>query len=64
MTEKLFTLTLVENELNYLAQILAERPFKEVAGLLGKLNQQIAQQVRATPLAPPLATPEAPKTEG
>ena len=57
-----FTLILTGEELNLLGAALSDRPFKEVAGLLGKINQQVVKQ--NTPPAPPApaapALPEAP----
>ena len=49
--EKTFSLILTEAEVNYLGQVLAERPFKEVAALFAKVNQQVAGQ--AAPKPPP-----------
>lgn len=57
-----FTLILTGEELNLLGAALSDRPFKEVAGLLGKINQQVVKQ--NNPPAPPApaapALPEAP----
>jgi hypothetical protein len=52
-----FTLSLTADELNYLGQVLQERPFKEVAGLLGSINQQIAMQ-RAVKAPTPALDPK------
>ena len=57
-----FTLVFTGEELNLLGVALSDRPFKEVAGLLGKINQQVMKQ--NTPPAPDVpaapAAPEAP----
>jgi hypothetical protein len=45
-----FTITLTAEELNAVGAALSDRPFKEVAGLLGKINQQVLKQ--NTPPAP------------
>ena len=62
-----FTLVLTGEELNLLGSALSDRPFKEVAGLLGKINQQILKQNTPPPQEPPApaapALPEAPAGE-
>jgi hypothetical protein len=40
-----FTFTVAELEGNQIIDALASRPFKEVAGLVGKLQAQYSQQV-------------------
>ena len=57
-----FTLVLTGEELNQVGAALSDRPFKEVAGLLGKINQQVLKQnTQPAPPAPAApATPEAP----
>lgn len=54
-----FTLILTGEELNLIGAALSDRPFKEVAGLLGKVNQQVLKQNVPAPPAAPVA-PEAP----
>ena len=57
-----FTLTVTAEELNQVGAALSDRPFKEVAGLLGKINQQVVRQnTTSAPPAPAApALPEAP----
>ncbi len=48
-----FTVHVSEQEMQVIANALQERPFREVVALLGKLNQQITEQVRPAPPAAP-----------
>lgn len=41
---KTFSLTFTEAELNYLGNLLADRPYKEVIQLLNNINMQIQKQ--------------------
>ena len=43
-----YTITVTEEELGVVAHALMERPYREVAALFGKLNQQITEQKQAT----------------
>jgi hypothetical protein len=50
-------------ELDYIGNVLADRPFKEVGGLLANMQQQLAlQQAKQKPEAPPVD--EKPKPKG
>lgn len=40
-----YTLTLTEQDMQVLNDALIERPFKEVVGLIQKINQQVAPRV-------------------
>ena len=42
-----YTLTITEEELGVIARALMEMPYKTVAPLFGKLNQQVAGQRQA-----------------
>ena len=42
---KEFTFTLSEQEANYLLNVLAEQPFKNCAALIGKMEQQVTEQI-------------------
>jgi hypothetical protein len=39
-----FSIRLTEQELNYIGQILIERPFREVAPLIANINKQVESQ--------------------
>ena len=39
-----FTLTLTSQELDHIGSCLAERPYKEVNGLMAKINNQLVHQ--------------------
>ena len=43
-TEKTLTLTFTTQKLDYIAQVLAARPFSEVAALIADIQQQLAAQ--------------------
>ena len=54
-------LEFTQQDLNLLANALADRPFKEVAGIIGKINQQYAVQVQnQAPQASTMTLPDAP----
>ena len=42
---KELTFTLSEQEANYLLNVLAEQPFKNCAALIGKMEQQVKEQI-------------------
>ena len=54
-----FTLTLTVQEMDYLGSCLVEKPFKEVSGLIAKINNQLASQQNPVPapITPPMLTP-------
>lgn len=53
--EKTYTLMLMSSQVDQIGAALADRPFKEVAGLLNDLTRQIQQQqaADAATVAPP-----------
>lgn len=44
---RMFTLTLTESEMMILSEALGELPFKKSAALIGKLQQQVNEQISA-----------------
>jgi hypothetical protein len=59
----MFTFQLSEEQTNYILNLLAEKPFKEVHGLITTFQQQAQQQLQAAQAsqAAPVETPaEAP----
>ncbi len=54
-----YIVTVTEQELGIIARALMERPYREVAALLGKLDAQITEQQNAQAEEPP-AEEEAP----
>ena len=46
---KKFTLEFSEEEVNYILNVLAERPFKECHSLLTKIQEQASGQVQSEP---------------
>jgi hypothetical protein len=44
---KMFTLSLTEQEMMILSEALGELPFKRAAALIGKLQQQVNEQLSA-----------------
>ena len=52
----MFTLHLEEQELDYIAKVLTQRPYGEVAALFAKMQAQINQQQKAA--AMPQVMPE------
>lgn len=44
----IYTLTLTEQEMAILSEALGELSFKKVASLIGKLQQQVNEQVNAS----------------
>ena len=48
----IFRLELTPQEMQYLSNVLGERPFKEVAELIQKINAQIIQQQQPPPQLP------------
>ena len=57
---KPFTFTVTPQELSIMAQALGERPYREVAGLLTKLEAQLQEQ-RAKAAEPKPENPDQPK---
>ena len=55
-----FTLSFTMDDINYLGSVLQEQPFKEVAGFLGKINQQMAAQTQRAPVPPAPPAPVLP----
>lgn len=42
----MFTINLTEEELQFIVNVVAELPFKDVEGLIGKIRSQVDEQVR------------------
>ena len=49
MNDKKFTLSLTEAELNTIFTKLADAPFKDVAPVIGSIQQQLQQQQQPAP---------------
>jgi hypothetical protein len=47
----MFTFQLSEEQTNYILNLLAEKPFKEVHGLITAFQQQAQQQIQAAQAA-------------
>jgi hypothetical protein len=63
----MFTFQLSEEQTNYILNLLAEKPFKEVHGLITAFQQQAQQQIQAAQAsqAAPADTPaDAPVAKG
>jgi hypothetical protein len=56
-----YTLTLSAQEVQIIGTALAERPYREVAGIIARLNAQIIEQAKARAPATPPAPPAAPE---
>lgn len=54
------TLTITPQELQVISNALAERPFKDVVGLWGKLERQVQEQQQAVQPPPTPAKPDEP----
>ena len=50
--DKKFTLTFTEKELNLVFAKLCDAPFKEVAGVIGAIQQQLAAAVPPNKIVP------------
>lgn len=61
---KTFTLTLTDTEVQYIADTLQHMPYKDVAALLNKMNNQVTAQLNP-PAEPskPTETPPLPATK-
>jgi hypothetical protein len=60
----MFTFQLSEEQTNYILNLLADKPFKEVHGLITSFQQQAQQQLQAAQASGQAAPAEAPAAKG